>query len=50
MSESKKCPKCSKRFSSQKAFQRHYASAHYKKKVTKKNTVWKVPGFAKRRK
>ena len=50
MAEPKKCPKCSMKFTSQKAFQRHYAAKHYKPKVTKKKTTWKVPGFAKKRK
>ncbi|GAG61157.1 unnamed protein product [marine sediment metagenome] len=45
-----KCPRC-KWTGSAKAFQRHFASKHFKsKKPVGKKKVFKTPGFAKRRK
>lgn len=47
-----KCPRC-KWTGSAKAFQKHFASKHYKKKKAGKKAgkvkVFKTPGFAKRR-
>ena len=44
-----KCPKCSWTGSA-KAFQKHYASKHYKKKKKQgKVKVFKTPGFAKKK-
>ena len=44
-----KCPKCPWTGSA-KAFQKHFASKHYKKKKTAgKKKVFKTPGFAKKR-
>ena len=42
-----KCPRC-KWTGSARAFQRHWASKHFKhKKAAAKKKVFKVPGFAK---
>jgi len=50
-----KCPKCSRKFADTKngyiLYEKHYAKAHMpKKKKDKKKAVYKVPGFAKKRK